>query len=104
MTSILSVEIAIQLGGTLLEFLTMLVLRLGAIFLYRLTVLVGGSKLRPGDVVLGFCALTVLYKGLNICGLRIETLSNQHGLVGPWRLVGERVDQLILVDFLMSSN
>ena len=25
---------------------------------------------------------------------------NQHSLVGPWRLVGERVDQLRLVEFL----
>ena len=66
----------------LLAFITMLVLGLDAIFLSWLTVLVGGSKLCPGDVVRGLCALTVFHEGLEICGLRIKTLSNQHGLVG----------------------
>ena len=93
-------ERAIHLGGTLLEFLTMIVLRLGALFLSRIAVLVGGSKLRPGDIVRGFCALAVLHKGLEICGLRIETLRNQHCLVGSRRLVGERVDQFRLVKHL----
>ena len=50
-------EISIQLGGTLLVFLTMLVLRLEALFISCPTVLVGGSKLRPGDVVRGLCEL-----------------------------------------------
>ena len=57
-------ERAIRLGITLLAFLTMIVLRLGALFLPRLAVLVGGSELRPSDVVGGFCALAVLDKGL----------------------------------------
>ena len=54
-------ERAIHLGVTLLVFLTMIILRLDAIFLFRLAVLVGGSKLRPGDVVRGFCALAVFH-------------------------------------------
>ena len=83
---------AIQLGGTLLVLLTMPVLRLDVIFLSRLTVLVGGSKLRPGNVVRGICALSVFHECLEICNIRIETQSNHHGLVVPWRLVGERVD------------
>ena len=91
---------AIQLGGTFLEFLTMIILRLGALFLSWLTVLVGGSKLRPGDVVRDLSALSVFHECLKICGLRIETPINQHGLVGPWRLVGERVDQFRLVGHL----
>ena len=90
-------ERGIQLDGTLLAFLTILVLRLDALFLSGITVLVGGSKLRPGDVVRGLCGLAVFHEGLEICTLRIETLSNQHVLVGPWRLVGERVDQFRLV-------
>ena len=57
-------ERAIQLGGTLMEFLTMLVLRLYSLFLSWLTVLVRGRKLCPGDVVGGLCALAVLDKGL----------------------------------------
>ena len=65
-------ERAIHLGGTLLSFLTMIILSLGALFLPWLAVLVGGSKLCPGDVVGGFYALAVLDKGLKICGLRIE--------------------------------
>ena len=93
-------EREIQLGGTLLAFLTMLVLRLDALFLSRLTVLVGGSKLCPGDVVRGLCALSLFHEGLEICTLRIETLINQNGLVGPRRLVGERVDQFRLVKHL----
>ena len=93
-------ERAILLGGTLLAFLTMLVLRLGALFLPQLTVLVGGIKLRPDNVVRGFCALAVFHKGLDICGLRIETLRNQHCFVGPRHLVGERVDQFRLVEHL----
>ena len=83
-----------------LAFLTMLVLRLGALFLFWLTVLAGGRKLRPGDVVRGLFALAVFHKGLEICDLRIETLRNQHCLVGPWRLVGERVDKFRLVNHL----
>ena len=71
MTGIVSMERAMNLGGTLLAFLTMIILRIGALFLPRLAVLVGGSKLRPGNVVGGFCALAVLDKGLKICGLRI---------------------------------
>ena len=93
-------ERAIHLGGTLLAFLTMIILRLNALFLPRLAVLVGGSKLRPGDVVGGFCALAVLDKGIDICGLRIKTLRNQHCLVSSWGLVGERVDQFILIKHL----
>ena len=93
-------ERAIHLGGTLLAFLTMIILRLGALFLPQLDVLVRGSKLCPGDVVRGFCALTVLHKGLEICGLRIETLRNQHCLVGSRSLVGERVTQFRLVNHL----
>ena len=100
MTGTLSMEIAIYLGGTLLAFLTMIVLRLGALFLPRIAVLVGGSKLCPGDVVRSFCALAVLHKGLNICGLRIETLRNQHCLVGSWRLFGKIVKQFRLVKHL----
>ena len=74
MTGILSIKIAIYLGGTLLAFLTMIILILGALFLPWLSVLVRGRKLRPGDVVGGFCALAVLHKDLEICSLRIETL------------------------------
>ena len=74
--------------------------RFGALFLPWLAVLVGGNKLRPGDVVSGFCALAVLDKGLKICGLRIETLRNQHCLVSSRRLVGERVDQFRLIKHL----
>ena len=69
MTGIVSMEREINLGGTLLAFLTMIFLRLGALFIPRLAVLVGGSELRPGDVVGGFCALAVFDKGLEICGL-----------------------------------
>ena len=90
-------ERAIQLGVTLLAFLTMLVLRLDALFLPRLTVLVRGSKLRPGDVVRGLCTLAVLHKGLEICSLRIETLKNQHCLVISWRIDVDRVDQFRLI-------
>ena len=93
-------EIAIHLCGALLAFLTMIILRLVALFLSRIAVLVGGSKLRPGNVVRGFCTLAVLHKGLDICGLRIETLRNQHCLVGPRHLVGKRVDQFRLVKHL----
>ena len=75
------------------EFLTAIILSLGALFPPRLAVLVGGSELLPGDVVGGFCALAVLDKGLESCGLRIKTLSNQNYLVRSRRLVGERVDQ-----------
>ena len=82
----------------LLAFLTMLVFRLGAIFLSRLTVLVGGSKFFPGDGVCGFWTLTVFHKSLEICGLRIETLRNQHYLVGPRQFVGKRFDQFRLVN------
>ena len=78
----------------------MIVLRLGALFLSRLAVLVGGREHCPSDVVRGFCALAVLHRGLKICGLSIETLRNQHCLVGSRRLVGERVDQLKLVKYL----
>ena len=91
---------AIHLGGTLLEFLTMLVLGLEALFISLLTVLVEGSKLCPSDVVHGLCALAVFHECHKICSLRIETLSNQHGLVGPWRLVGKRVDQFRLIELL----
>ena len=62
-------ERAIHLGGTLLVFLTMIIHRLGALLLPRLAVLVGGRKICPGNVVSGFCALEVLDKGLEICGL-----------------------------------
>ena len=72
MSGILSMERSIHLGGTLLTFLTMIILSLGVLFLPWLDVLVGGRKLRPGDVVNSFCALAVLDKGLNICGLSIE--------------------------------
>ena len=57
-------ERSIHLGGTLDAFLTMIILRLGALFLPRIAVLVGGSELCPGDVVGGLCALAVLDKGL----------------------------------------
>ena len=57
-------EGAIHLGGTLDAFLTVIILRLGALFSPRLAVLVGGSELSPGDIVGGFCALAVLDKGL----------------------------------------
>ena len=93
-------ERAINLGGMLDAFLTMIILSLGALFLPRLTVLVGGSELCPGDVVRGLCALTVFHKGLKICSLSIETLRNQHCLLGSWRLVGKRVDQFRLVKHL----
>ena len=90
-------ERAIHLGGTLDAFLTAIILSLGALFPPRIDVLVGGSKLRPGDVVGGFCALAVLDKGLESCCLRIKTLSNQHCLVRSRRLVGERVDQFRII-------
>ena len=90
-------ERAINLGGTLDAFLTMIILSLGALFPPRLDALVGGSELRPGDVVGGFCALAVLDKGLKSCCLRIETLRNQHSLVSSRRLVGKRVDQFRLI-------
>ena len=61
-------EREIHLGGTLLAFLKMIVLRLGVLFLSWLAVLIGGIKLLPGDVVRGFCALAVLQKALDICG------------------------------------
>ena len=93
-------ERAIHLGGTLLAFLTMIILSLGALFLPRLTVIVGGSDLCPGDVVGGFCVLAVLDKGLESCSLRIKTLRNQHCLVISWRLVGERVDLFRLIKHL----
>ena len=47
-------ERAMHLGGTLLAFITMIILRLGALFLPRLAVLVGGSKLRPATPVTTF--------------------------------------------------
>ena len=75
----------------------MIIISLGALFLPRLAVLVGGSELCPSDVVGGFCALAVLEKGLESCCLRIKTLINQHCLVRSRRLVGERVDQLRLL-------
>ena len=50
-------ERAIHIGGTLLVFLTMIILRLGALFLPRIDVLVGGSKLCPGDVVCGLATV-----------------------------------------------
>ena len=59
-------ERAIQLGETLLAFLTMPVLRLDALFLSWLTVLAGGSKLLPGDVVCGLYALALFHEGLEI--------------------------------------
>ena len=90
-------ERAIHLGGTLDAFLTMIILSLGALFPPRLDALVGGSELRPGDVVGGFCALAVLDNGLESCCLRIKTLINQHCLVRSQSLVGERVDQFILI-------
>ena len=55
-------EISIHLGGTLDAFLTTITLGLGALFPPRLAFLVGGSELRPGDVVGDFCALAVLDK------------------------------------------
>ena len=90
-------ERAIHLGGTLDASLTMIILSLGALFPPRLAVLVGGSELRPGDVVGGFCVRAVLDKGLESCCLRIKTLINQHFLIGYRRLVGKRVDQFILI-------
>ena len=87
----------INLGGTLDAFLNRIILSLGALFPPRIAVLVGGSELRPGDVVGDFCALAVLDKGLEIRCLRIKTLINQHCLVRSRRLVGERVDQFILI-------
>ena len=65
-------ERAIHLGGALDAFLTVIILSLGAIFFPRLAVLVGGSELRPGDVVGGLCALAVLDKGLDSFCLRIK--------------------------------
>ena len=50
-------ERAIHLGGTLDAFLTTITLNLGALFPTRLAVLVGGSELRPGNAVGGFCPL-----------------------------------------------
>ena len=91
-------ERAIHLGGTLDAFLTVIILSLGALFPPRLAILVGGSKLRPGNVVGGFFALSVLNKGLKSCGLRIKTLSNQHCIVRSQRLVSERVDQFRLIN------
>ena len=76
-------ERATQLGGTLMVFITMLVLRLDTLFLSWLTVLVGGSKLFPRNVLPGLCALAVFHEYLETCTLRIETLSNQNGLVDP---------------------
>ena len=99
-TGILSIKRAIQLGGTLLAFVTMLVFGLEALFLSWLTVFTGGSKLRPGDVVRGLCTLAVFHECLKICSLRIKTLSNQHGLVRPLLLAGEIFDQFRLVEFL----
>ena len=93
-------ERAIQLGGTLLACLTMLVLRLDALCISWITVLVGGSKLRPGDVVRDLSALSVFHECLKIYTLSIETLGNHHGLVGTWRLVGKRVNQFRLVKHL----
>ena len=93
-------ERAIHLGGTLLVFLTMIILRLGALFLPWLAVLVRGSKICPGDVVGGFCALAVLDKGLQSLCLRIKNLINQHCLVRFRRLVGKRVDQFRLFKHL----
>ena len=54
-------ERAIHLGRTLDAFLTTISLGL-ALFPPRLSFLVGGSELCPGDVVGGFCALAVLDK------------------------------------------
>ena len=54
-------ERAIQLGGTLLAFLTMLVLRFGALFLSWLTALVRGREICPGDVFCGICALSMFH-------------------------------------------
>ena len=65
-TSILPMKRAIQLGGTLLAFLTMLVLGLDALFLSWLTVLIGGSKLRPSNLVCGLCLLAVFHECLKI--------------------------------------
>ena len=65
-------ERAIQLGGTLLAFLTMLVLGLDALFRSWLTVFVGGSKLFSSNVVRGLCAVAVFQECLKICSLRIE--------------------------------
>ena len=96
MTSILSVERAIHIGGRLDAFFTAITLGLGALFPPRLDFLVGGSELRPGDVVGGFCALTVLDKGLKSSCLRIKTLISQHCLVRFRRLVGDKVDQFRL--------
>ena len=56
-------ERAIHLGRTLEAFLTTITLGLGALFPPRVAFLVRGNELRPGDVVGGLCALTVLYKG-----------------------------------------
>ena len=90
-------EREIHLGGTLDAFLPAIILSLGALFTPRLAVLVGGSELRPGDVVGGLCALAVLDKSLVSCCLRIKTLINQHCLVRSRRLVGKRVEQFILI-------
>ena len=90
-------ERSIHLGGMLYAFLTVIILSLGALFPPRFAGLVGGSELRPGDVVGGFCALAVLDKGLESCCISIESLINQNCLVRSRRLVGERVNQFRLL-------
>ena len=47
MTDIVSMERAIHIVGKLLAFLTMIILRLGALFIPWLAVLVGGTNFAP---------------------------------------------------------
>ena len=97
MTGIVSMERTIHLGVTLDAFLTVIILSLGALFLPRLAILVGGSELCPGDVIGDFCALSVPDKDFESCCLRIKNPINQHCLVRSRRLVGERVNQFRLI-------
>ena len=73
MTGIVSMERAIHLVGTLDAFLTMIILSLGALFLPRLAVIVGGSELHPGNVIGGFYALAVLDKGPRVAVSVLKT-------------------------------
>ena len=92
-------ERAIHLGGTLLAFLTMIILTLVRFFSSARSPRLRQQTL-PNYVVSGFCTLAVLDKGLEICGIGIETLRNQHCLVSYQLLVGEIVDQLRFIKHL----
>ena len=53
----------IQLGMLLLVFLTILIFGFEALFLpLGVTVIVLGSKLRPGNLVHSFCSFTVFHE------------------------------------------